>query len=59
MEAVASHLNLTAEMEPTPFHVAFVFGVNEEAIWAGVCNAHAPQKELKVRGLPTPCINVE
>lgn len=37
LETVVSHLNaknFKAEMEQTPFHVAFVFGVNEDALRA-------------------------
>lgn len=37
LETVVSHLNVKnfkAEMEQTPFHVAFVFVVSEDALWA-------------------------
>lgn len=47
-------------MEQTPFHVASIFEDKDDVLWAwgllfkGVCDNHAPYKDVKVRILSAP-----
>ena len=51
--------NFKADMEQTPFHIASVFDDMDDILWAwnqlfrGVCDSHAPLKEIKVRKCET------
>ena len=55
--------NFKADMERTPFYIASVFDDMEDILWAwnqlfrGVCDPHAPLKEIKVRRVSSPWIN--
>ena len=55
--------NFKAVMERTPFYIASVFDDMDDILWAwnqlfrGVCNSHAPPKEIKVRSVSSPWIN--
>ena len=50
-------------MEQTPFYIASVFDDMDDILWAwnqlfrGVCDSHAPLKEIKVRSVSSPWIN--
>ena len=55
--------NFKADMEQTPFYIASVFDDMDDILWAwnqlfrGVCDSHAPLKEIKVRSVSSPWIN--
>ena len=55
--------NFKADLEQTPFHIASVFDDMDDILWAwnqlfrGVCDSHAPLKEIKVRSISSPWIN--
>ena len=55
--------NFKADMERTPFYIASVFDDMDDILWAwnqlfrGVCDSHAPLKEIKVRSVSSPWIN--
>lgn len=52
-----------ADMEQTPFYIASVFDDMDDILWAwnqllrGVCDSHAPLKEIKVRSVSSPRMN--
>ena len=52
-----------ADMEQTPFHISSVFDDMADVLWVwdqlfrGVCDSHAPLKEIKVRSVSSPWIN--
>ena len=49
--------NFKADMEQTPFYIASVFDDMDDILWAwnqlfrGVCDSHAPLKEIKVQSV--------
>ena len=55
--------NFKTDIERTPFHIAAVFEDNDDVLCAwnqlfkGVCDIHAPLKEIKVRSVSSPWIN--
>ena len=55
--------NFKADMEQTPFYIASVFNDMDDILWArnqlfrGVCDSHAPLKEIKVQSVSSPWIN--
>ena len=55
--------NFKADMEQTPFYIASLFDDMDDILWAwnqlfrGVCDSHAPLKEIKVRSVLSPWIN--
>ena len=55
--------NFKADMERIPFHILDIFHHKDDALWGweqlfkDICNAHAPFKDVKVRGMSAPWIN--